>query len=86
MKRQVTGVGSGIRDALVMRGRFVPGDHDALDHDVDADETDLRDVEASDADLGDTLAAADIENPIAGTRSQRFHQEFGEVIVPPPLA
>jgi hypothetical protein len=43
-------------------------------------------VQPPNGNLGSSAAAADIQNPIAWTRTQRLLEELGEVIVPPLLA
>ena len=86
LEREKTGVGSGKPDALIVGRGLMTRHHDALDHQINADETNLGEVQASDMDFGQALAAADVEDPVAGARAQRFDEELGELVVPPPLA
>ncbi len=53
---------------------------------IDSDLPYLRNVQASKAHFRQALAAADIENAIAGPRPERFGEELGEVGGPPSLA
>ncbi len=54
-------------------------------HAIDADQTDLRNVQAPEAYLRQPFTAADVENPIAGPRPERLGKEFGEFVRPPSL-
>ena len=59
---------------------------DPIEHEIDAEQLDLRQPHARQADLGDAGAAADVEDALAGSRAQRLHQELGERVGPPLLA
>ena len=62
------------------------GRADAIEDEIHAEQLDLREPHARQADLGDAGAAADVEDALAGSRAQRLHEKLGERVGPPLLA
>jgi hypothetical protein len=85
-EQKVTRVRRGESGALIVCGRLAPRHHHALDDQVDANQANLGDVQLTDLDLGDSLATADVENPVAGAWLEHLGQELGEFLAPPSLA
>jgi hypothetical protein len=84
-KRQPGRIAGRELDALVMRGGLPSRGNHFRDDQIDADETNLRDLQTANGHLGLALTAADVQNPIARSWLQRFSKEVGEGVVPPGL-
>src|SRR5688572_13890148 len=85
LERQLQGVAGRQRYSLIVRGRLATSLQHLVRGDVDAGETDLRQVQTADGHFGQSLAAADVENPVTRTRTQALGEELGEIVVPPGL-
>jgi hypothetical protein len=85
-KRQTTHVGRRKLDSQVVGCGLLARGKNLGDHEVDSDQSDLRDLEATDSDLGESLAAADVKDTVPRPRLQRLRQKLSEHIVPPRLA
>ena len=82
-KWQMRRICRGKSDELVVRLLLLQRRGDLRDYEIDSDKADLRNVQTSETHLGQPLAAADVENPVARPRTKRLHEELRELVGPP---